>query len=176
MVDPVAVRKGHAGKGGTREEPTQCQLTTRRRLPNCPRSCIWRCLRSGSPSRRRRLRRSPAFDAPMPESMPDGRTGKVPAGCVFWMKATDRSFTTAPEDHANCSVGSLTHGLLSLQEAAGRADVADAARFRVGHRGHVSRHTHGLEASEVHHLRTPVRGRGEARRRARPREPQAAHR
>lgn len=65
----------------------------------------------------------PAFDAPMPDETPDGRTGRVPAGCVFWMKATDRSFATAPEDHGNCSVGSLTHGLMSLQEAGGRADV-----------------------------------------------------
>jgi uncharacterized protein (DUF169 family) len=65
----------------------------------------------------------PAFDAPMPDQTPDGRTGRAPAGCVFWMKATDRSFATAPEDHGNCSVGSLTHGLVSLQEAAGRADV-----------------------------------------------------
>ena len=66
----------------------------------------------------------PAFDAPMAEPTPDGRTGRVPAGCVFWMKATDRTFSTVPEDHGNCSVGSLTHGLLSLEEAAGRADVA----------------------------------------------------
>lgn len=51
----------------------------------------------------------PAFDDPMPEPTPDGRTGRVPAGCVFWMKAIDRTFVTAPEDHGNCSVGSLTH-------------------------------------------------------------------
>ena len=65
----------------------------------------------------------PAFDDPMPEPTPDGRTGRVPAGCVFWMKAIDRTFVTAPEDHGNCSVGSLTHGLMGLEEAAGRADV-----------------------------------------------------
>ena len=64
------------------------------------------------------------FDDPMPEPTPDGRTGRVPAGCVFWVKATDRTFTTSPEDHGNCSVGSLTHGLIELSEAAGRADVA----------------------------------------------------
>jgi uncharacterized protein (DUF169 family) len=64
------------------------------------------------------------FDDPMPSPTPDGRTGRVPAGCVFWMKATERAFTTTPEDHGNCSVGSLTHGLISLSEAAGRADVA----------------------------------------------------
>ncbi|MDQ3218481.1 MAG: DUF169 domain-containing protein [Actinomycetota bacterium] len=65
----------------------------------------------------------PAFDDPMPEPTPDGRTGRVSAGCVFWMKAIDRTFVTAPEDHGNCSVGSLTHGLVGLEEAAGRADV-----------------------------------------------------
>jgi len=65
----------------------------------------------------------PAFDDPMPEPTPDGRTGRVPAGCVFWMKAIDRTFVTAPEDHGNCSVGSLTHGLMGLEEAVGRADV-----------------------------------------------------
>src|ERR1019366_9049081 len=34
------------------------------------------------------------FDAPMPEPTPDGRTGRVPAGCVFWAKALDRTFST----------------------------------------------------------------------------------
>lgn len=66
----------------------------------------------------------PPFDEPMPAPTPAGRTGRVPAGCVFWMKAADRAFTTVAEDHANCSVGSLTHGFLSLDEAAGREDVA----------------------------------------------------
>jgi uncharacterized protein (DUF169 family) len=65
----------------------------------------------------------PAFDAVMPEPTPDGRTGRVAAGCVFWMHAAERTFTTAPDDHANCSVGSYTHGLLSLEEAATNADV-----------------------------------------------------
>src|SRR5207244_1949381 len=45
-------------------------------------------------------------------------------GFVCWMKATERTFSTVPEDHGNCSVGSLTHGLIELSEAAGRADVA----------------------------------------------------
>jgi len=66
----------------------------------------------------------PRFDAPVPEPTADGRTGRVAAGCVFWMHGSERTFTTLPEDHGNCSVGSLTHGLLSLSEAAGRADVA----------------------------------------------------
>jgi uncharacterized protein (DUF169 family) len=48
----------------------------------------------------------------------------VPAGCVFWIRAAERSFTTVPADHGNCSVGRYTHGLTSLEEAAGHADVA----------------------------------------------------
>jgi uncharacterized protein (DUF169 family) len=64
-----------------------------------------------------------AFDDPMPEPTADGRTGRVPAGCVFWMKGAERTFTTEPQDHGNCSVGSLTHGLIDLETAATRADV-----------------------------------------------------
>jgi uncharacterized protein (DUF169 family) len=64
------------------------------------------------------------FDAAMPEPTADGRTGRVPAGCVFWTKAVDRTFTTVAADHGNCSVGSLTHGFVTLEEAAGRSDVA----------------------------------------------------
>jgi uncharacterized protein (DUF169 family) len=59
----------------------------------------------------------------MPPATPDGRTGKVSAGCVFWMKAVDRTFHTCAEDHGNCSVGSLTHGFITLDVAAKRADV-----------------------------------------------------
>jgi uncharacterized protein (DUF169 family) len=65
----------------------------------------------------------PMFDEPMPTPLPDGRTGRVPAGCVFWMKAADRTFGTVAEDHGNCSVGSLTHGFITLDVAAKRADV-----------------------------------------------------
>jgi uncharacterized protein (DUF169 family) len=64
-----------------------------------------------------------AFDEPMVEPSPDGRTGRVPAGCVFWMKSVDRTFSTIAEDHGNCSVGSWTHGFLPLEEAATRGDV-----------------------------------------------------
>jgi uncharacterized protein (DUF169 family) len=67
---------------------------------------------------------APAFDAAMPEPMADGRTGKVPAGCAFWIEAANKTFTTSPEDHANCSVGSLTHGLKTLEEVANNSDVA----------------------------------------------------
>lgn len=66
----------------------------------------------------------PFGTGPMPEPTPDGRTGRVSAGCVFWIEGAGRTFTTVPEDHGNCSVGSLTHGLIPLADAAGRADVA----------------------------------------------------
>jgi uncharacterized protein (DUF169 family) len=65
----------------------------------------------------------PAYDAPMPPPTADGRTGRVPAGCVFWMKATGRTFTTVAEDHGNCSVGSVTHGFKTLAEVADRSDL-----------------------------------------------------
>lgn len=65
-----------------------------------------------------------AFDAPMSEPSADGRRGRVPASCVFWIHAAERSFTTAPDDHGNCSVGRYTHGLASLDEVAGNGDVA----------------------------------------------------
>ena len=66
-----------------------------------------------------------AFDDPMPApNEVDSRTGRVAAGCVFWMKSTDRTFSTIAEDHANCSVGSVTHGFKTIGEVAGNADVA----------------------------------------------------
>ncbi|MGB5497084.1 MAG: DUF169 domain-containing protein [Sedimenticolaceae bacterium] len=64
------------------------------------------------------------FDAVMPEPTADGRTGRVPAGCVFWIKAQDRTFTTAAEDHGNCSVGSVTHGLKTLGQVSNNSDIA----------------------------------------------------
>ena len=56
-----------------------------------------------------------SFDAPMPSPTPDGRTGRVAAGCVFWVRAADRTFSTVADDHANCSVGSVTHGFKTLE-------------------------------------------------------------
>jgi uncharacterized protein (DUF169 family) len=65
-----------------------------------------------------------AFDGPMPPASDDGRTGRVPAGCVFWTHALDRTFSTVAADHGNCSVGSMTHGFRTLEEVAGHSDVA----------------------------------------------------
>jgi uncharacterized protein (DUF169 family) len=66
-----------------------------------------------------------AFDAAMPAPTADGRTGRVSAGCVFWMHAPTRTFTTVAADHGNCSVGSVTHGFKTLAEVADKADVAE---------------------------------------------------
>ena len=63
------------------------------------------------------------FSQPMPEPAADGRTGRVPAGCVFWMHATDQTFSTVAADHANCSVGSVTHGFLALGDVLENGDV-----------------------------------------------------
>ncbi|WP_455220644.1 DUF169 domain-containing protein [Kaarinaea lacus] len=66
----------------------------------------------------------PLIDDPMPAPTADGRTGRVPAGCVFWIKAETRAFTTTAEDHGNCSVGSVTHGFKTLDEVAKKSDIA----------------------------------------------------
>ncbi|WP_273437186.1 DUF169 domain-containing protein [Sedimenticola selenatireducens] len=63
------------------------------------------------------------FSDAMPTPTEDGRTGRVPAGCVFWMKAATNTFSTVAEDHANCSVGSVTHGFKTLEEVGSKSDV-----------------------------------------------------
>jgi uncharacterized protein (DUF169 family) len=65
-----------------------------------------------------------AYEGPKPPPAPDGRTGPVPAGCVFWTEAIGRAFSTVAADHANCSVGTLVHGFSGLDELAGNSDVA----------------------------------------------------
>jgi uncharacterized protein (DUF169 family) len=64
------------------------------------------------------------LDGARPAPTQDGRTGAVPAGCVFWMKAVERSFATLAGDHGNCSIGSFTHGFKTFAEAASGTDVA----------------------------------------------------
>ena len=48
----------------------------------------------------------------------------LPAGCCFWEPAQHESLHTVAADHANCSVGSYTHGLIPLEAAAAGADTA----------------------------------------------------
>lgn len=64
------------------------------------------------------------LDRAFPAASDAGRTGAVPAGCVFWILGAERSFSTLPADHGNCSVGSYTHGLITAEVAANRDDVA----------------------------------------------------
>lgn len=66
----------------------------------------------------------PTFDEPMSEPAEDDRRGRVSASCVFWMRGAERTFTTVPEDHGNCSVGRMTHGFAKLSDVAGNSDVA----------------------------------------------------
>lgn len=66
---------------------------------------------------------APRVEARYPEPNAHGRTGQVPAGCVFWMQGAADTFATAAADHANCSVGSYTHGFITLEEAAAKDDV-----------------------------------------------------
>lgn len=69
---------------------------------------------------------APPFDESYPAPNVSGRTGAVSAGCVFWMRAGERMFSTNAADHANCSVGSYTHGFITLDEVASRDDVTAA--------------------------------------------------
>ena len=62
-------------------------------------------------------------EVPYPPPNEHGRTGQVPAGCVFWIQGATDTFATLAADHANCSVGSYTHGFITLEEAATKDDV-----------------------------------------------------
>jgi len=61
---------------------------------------------------------------PMSDPASDGRRGRVPASCVFWMKAASSTFTTVAADHGNCSVGKVVHGFATLADVGGNSDVA----------------------------------------------------
>jgi uncharacterized protein (DUF169 family) len=52
------------------------------------------------------------------------RVPAQPAGCCFWAPAQQQRLDTVAADHAHCSVGSYTHGLISLEHAAAGADTA----------------------------------------------------
>ena len=67
---------------------------------------------------------APHIEPRYPPPNERGRTGQVPAGCVFWIHGAADTFATEAPDHANCSVGSYTHGFLTLAEAATKDDVA----------------------------------------------------
>lgn len=65
----------------------------------------------------------PPFAAPMSAPAEDGRQGRVPAGCVFWVHGAATAFTTVAADHGNCSVGQVTHGFAEVGDVVGNADV-----------------------------------------------------
>ncbi len=44
---------------------------------------------------------------------------------MFWTHGAERTFATVAEDHGNCSVGSVTHGLLAPSEVVDHSDVAE---------------------------------------------------
>lgn len=67
---------------------------------------------------------APYFDAPMSEPTEDGRSGRVPAPCVFWMHGHEETFHTAAADHGNCSVGLFTHGFAEAGDIIDKSDVA----------------------------------------------------
>ncbi|HEU5113306.1 MAG TPA: DUF169 domain-containing protein [Acidimicrobiia bacterium] len=66
----------------------------------------------------------PRFDEPMSEPTEDDRSGRVPAPCVFWMHAHEKTFDTMAEDHGNCSVGRFTHGFAEAADILNMNDVA----------------------------------------------------
>jgi len=66
---------------------------------------------------------APRLKLDSPEANEHGRTGQVPAGCVFWNEGQTRTFSTVASDHGNCSVGSYTHGFLSLEDALKKDDI-----------------------------------------------------
>jgi uncharacterized protein (DUF169 family) len=63
------------------------------------------------------------FDAPSAPTSAEPVTAQ-PAGCCFWQPAEQVRLDTFPADHANCSVGSYTHGLIPLARAAAGDDTA----------------------------------------------------
>jgi uncharacterized protein (DUF169 family) len=53
------------------------------------------------------------------DSPPSGvkkNTENVPSGCVFWIRGFKDSFYTDRKDHANCNIGSFTHGFLAPKD------------------------------------------------------------
>lgn len=49
----------------------------------------------------------------------------VPSSCAFWNLATQRSFLTRPEQHLNCSIGAVTHGVKGHDEVMPGCGCAD---------------------------------------------------
>ena len=52
----------------------------------------------------------------------------VAAGCVFWIRGFKDTFYTDQRDHANCNIGSFTHGFLAPEKVS-LDDCVDIALF-----------------------------------------------
>ena len=52
----------------------------------------------------------------------------VPSGCVFWIRGLKDNLYTDQKDHANCNIGSFTHGFLAPEDVSLDACV-DIALF-----------------------------------------------
>ena len=65
-----------------------------------------------------------AFHEQQPAEELRVRPTPEPAGCCFWAQAEQRRLHTTAADHAHCSVGSYTHGFISLAGAAAGEDTA----------------------------------------------------
>ncbi|MER5794797.1 DUF169 domain-containing protein [Streptomyces sp. NPDC001980] len=63
------------------------------------------------------------FDTQQPAAG-DGSLPAQPAGCCFWEPAQRQALDTRAADHAHCSTGSYTHGLIDRAGAASGADTA----------------------------------------------------
>ncbi|ADI12881.1 hypothetical protein SBI_09763 [Streptomyces bingchenggensis BCW-1] len=59
-----------------------------------------------------------------PATSSDRSLPAQPAGCCFWEPAQRQPLDTRAADHANCSTGSYTHGLIDMATAASGADTA----------------------------------------------------
>jgi uncharacterized protein (DUF169 family) len=56
-----------------------------------------------------------SFSDPQPQGLKKINE-TVPSGCVFWFRAFNDEFYTERQDHANCNVGSFTHGFVEPSE------------------------------------------------------------
>lgn len=65
-----------------------------------------------------------AFHEQAPSERLRTRPSPEPAGCCFWSQAERQRLHTTAADHAHCSVGSYTHGFISLEGAAAGEDTA----------------------------------------------------
>jgi uncharacterized protein (DUF169 family) len=63
------------------------------------------------------------YNPPFAPAAYSGRTGRVAAGCAFWIEAATAEFSTVAEDHANCCVGSVTHGFKTVPDVIGNGDI-----------------------------------------------------